>query len=410
MSELINNADKRKELLKHMILQLHKGGDVEVVRNQLLDLLGQVPYAEVVEVEQALIADGLPQEEVIKLCDVHSQALKGVVSEDDSLNVPAGHPIHTFVQENRAIQLEISHIETLLKKSKGLPVADLLLGLKEHFNNLMDVDKHYRRKENLLFPYLEKQGITGPPTVMWGKHDEIREQLKAVQEALNADSEYTPDDVESMIEFLVKPALIALEEMVYKEEKILLPMSAERLTDAEWFEIYNQSIEIGFCLYDPKENWVPEKLPETSVSLSSGDGRIQLPSGSFSNEELLNILNTLPVDLTFVDRNDNVKYFSQGKHRIFDRNRSILNRKVQMCHPPGSVYVVDQILNDFKSGRASEAPFWINMGGKFIHINYFAVRNEKGEYLGTLEVSQDLTDYRALEGEQRLVSYVQDKE
>ena len=408
MSELINNSEKRKKLLKHMILQLHDGKEPEVVRQQLLELLGEVPYGEVVEVEQELISDGLPQEEILQLCDVHSQALKGVVTEDESLNVPAGHPVHTFKQENRALQLEIAEIESLCTQTGEQSVELLLPKFKQHFNNLADVDKLYRRKENLVFPYLEKMGITGPPTVMWGKHDEIRAQLKAVHEALGTEGEISTDDLESLIDFLFKPATVALEEMVYKEEKILFPMCMERFTNVEWGEIYRQSIEIGFCLYDPTEEWTPgvEAAKETSVEV----GKVQLPSGSFSVEELVNVLNLLPVDITFVDKNDKVKYFSQGKHRIFDRNRSILNRDVKMCHPPSSVHIVEQIVDDFKSGKENSAPFWIQMGGKFIHIEYFAVRNENGDYLGTLEMSQDLTALRQLEGEQRLLSYATEKE
>lgn len=410
MSELINNIEKRKQLLKHMILKLHEGTQADVVRQQLLQLLGEVPYGEVVEVEQELIAEGLPQEEVIKLCDVHSQALKGVVAEDESQQAPAGHPVHTFIQENRALQLVISQVEDFIKNPSAHETQELLTRLKSSFNQLSDVDKHYRRKENLVFPYLEKLGITGPPTVMWGKHDEIREQLKAVHEALNAPDEFGTEDVEALIEFLVHPALVAVEEMVYKEEKILLPMCMERFTDTDWLEIDNQSVEIGFCLYDPQDEWKPEGMPARAEAAPVEDGKVQLPSGSFTVEELTHVLNTLPVDMTFVDKNDRVKYFSQGSHRIFDRNRSILNRSVQMCHPPSSVHIVDQILDDFKSGRESRAPFWINMDGRFIHIEYFAVRNDKGEYLGTLEMSQDLTGLRALEGEQRLLSYETDKE
>jgi len=120
------------------------------------------------------------------------------------------------------------------------------------------------------------------------------------------------------------------------------------------------------------------------------------------------MLDTLPVDITFVDRNDKVKYFSQGKERIFDRNRAIIGRKVQLCHPPESVHVVQKIIDDFKSGKAERAPFWINLSGKFIHIEYIALRDEKGTYLGTLEVSQDLTQKRALAAEQRLLSYPED--
>ncbi|MDZ7314805.1 MAG: DUF438 domain-containing protein [candidate division KSB1 bacterium] len=408
MSELINNTEKRKQLLKHMILKLHEGESAEAVRAQLQEMLGQVPYGEVVEVEQELISEGLPVEEVLKLCDVHSQALKGVVTETKMSTVPPGHPVHTFIQENRALQLEIAQLESLFRKTKELNATELLNSFKVHFNRLSDVDKHYRRKENLVFPYLEKLGITGPPVVMWGKHDEVRDLLKAAHEALNAPGEITLSDIESMIEFILKPATAALEEMIYKEEQILFPMCLERFTDGDWQQIDRDSLEIGFCLYDPQVKWHPEGVVEPVEEKLVGE-RIQLPSGSMTVEELTVMLNTLPVDITFVDKDDKVKYFSQGKHRIFDRNRSILNRDVRMCHPPSSVHVVEQILNDFKSGKESRAPFWIQMGGRFIHIEYFALRNEKGEYLGTLEVSQDLTALRALQGEQRLLSYAKDE-
>ena len=185
---------------------------------------------------------------------------------------------------------------------------------------------------------------------------------------------------------------------------ILLPMGMDKLTDAEWYEIYRQTNEIGYCLYDPQVEWKPEGITLMG-NQSADEGTINLPSGRFSVEELQGVLNTLGVDMTFVDKDDKVKYFTQGKERIFDRNRAILGRDVRMCHPPSSVHVVEQILEDFKSGKEDQCPFWINMGGKFIHIEYFAIRNEQGEYLGTLEVSQDLTEKRKLSGEQRILSY-----
>ena len=206
---------------------------------------------------------------------------------------------------------------------------------------------------------------------------------------------------------VLKPAARGAQEMITKEEEILFPMALDTLNESDWFEISRQSIEIGFCLYDPPVDWRPEWVAEQSINESQKSGsHIQLPSGSFSAEELLAILNTLPVDMTFVDKDDKVKYFSQGAERIFQRNRAILNRDVRHCHPPASAHIVDKIIEDFKSGRENRAPFWINMGGKkMIHIEYFALRNEKGEYLGTLEVSQNVQPYRDLEDEQRILSY-----
>jgi hypothetical protein len=182
-------------------------------------------------------------------------------------------------------------------------------------------------------------------------------------------------------------------------------MTLDTLKEMEWYEIYKQSLEIGFCLYDPKDEWRPENISAEEAKTADIGDRIQLPSGSFTVEELTALLNTVPFDLTFVDKDDKVRFFTQGKERIFARNRAILGRDVQKCHPPSSVHIVEKILDDFKSGKQDKAAFWIQMGGKFIMIEYFAMRNEKGEYLGTLEVSQDLTEKRNLQGERRLLSY-----
>ncbi len=408
MSELINNAQKRKELLKHMILQLHDGTAPEAVKKRLVKLLGKVPYNDVVEVEQELISEGLPQEEVLKLCDIHTQALEGLLDHSEAKTAPPGHPAHTFQEENRALRKEIQALERLYEEARHAGSDDALKALldeiHQHINALTDVEKHYLRKENLLFPFLEKHGITGPPTVMWGKHDETRELLKGAIEALKATAGISVDEAKTVIDLVLNPASKAVDDMIGKEEEILLPMCLDTLDDEEWYEIYKQSLEYGFCLYDPKVDWKPEGV-ELQEGVSDEAGKIQLPSGSFNVQELLAILNTIPFDMTFVDKDDRVRYFTQGKERIFARSRAILGRKVQQCHPPSSAHVVEKILDDFKSGQEDHAAFWITLKDRFIHIEYFALRGQEGEYLGTLEVSQDLTEKRKLEGERRLVQY-----
>lgn len=409
MSELIDNTRKNREILKHMILQLHEGQAPEAVKKQLADLLGRVPYDDVVQVEQELIAEGLPQEEVLKLCDLHSAVLKGQIDHQGARQAEEGHPVHTFIQENRSLQQECAALASAAKQldqaAENDPATESLHVLQTHFNQLQEVDKHYRRKEYLLFPFLEKHGITGPPAVMWGKHDEARRMLKAGQEAFAQAAGLTTGEVKTLWQLLLKPAADAIEEMIYKEEQILFPMCLDTLTLEEWQEIFQQSAEIGFCLYDPPMSWQAQPARVVTEQTTAADGRITLPSGSFTVEELTALLNTLPADMTFVDAQDTVRWFSQGKERVFDRNRSILGRKVQMCHPPSSVHVVEKILADFRSGKESRAPFWITMKGKFIHIEYFALRDPSGRYLGTLEVTQDLSEKRALQGEQRLLSY-----
>ncbi len=408
MSELIKDAVKRKELLKHMILQLHEGKAPEAVKKQLIRLLGKVPYNDVVEVEQELIKEGLPQEEVLKLCDIHTMALDGVLDHTEAKTAPPGHPVHTFKEENRALRKEIQALEHLYEDVKNTKSKDQLGGLwdeiLQHFNALMDVEKHYLRKENLLFPFLEKHGVTGPPTVMWGKHDETRELLKGAVEALSATDDISVDEAKTVIKLVLRPASKAVDDMINKEEEILFPMCLDTLTEEEWVQIERQSIEYGFCLYDPTAQWRPEGV-ELEESVSEEMDKIQLPSGSFNVNEITSILNTIPFDMTFVDKDDRVKYFTQGRERIFARSRAILGRNVRHCHPPSSVHVVEKILDDFKSGKEDNAAFWITLKDRFVHIEYFALRSADGDYLGTLEVSQDLTEKRKLKGEQRLLQY-----
>lgn len=408
MSELINNSENRKALLKHMILQLHDGTAPDAVRARLADLMAKIPYGEVVEVEQELISEGLPETEVLRLCDVHTEALEGHIDLSGAKIVAPGHPVDTFKKENMELTKVAGKIQILFEKLRPSISPDeknaAILELQGLFNALTDVDKHYRRKENLLFPFLEKYGITGPPKVMWGKHDETREYLKMALEAFGKPNGFSDEYLTDTVDLCLRPAVKAILDMIMKEEEILLPMTLDKLNESDWYEIYRQTPEIGYCLFDPPFTWKPSGVT-IAEETTAAEGVVSLPSGKFTSEELLAILNTLPLDLTFVDRNDKVKYFSQGKERIFDRNRAILGRDVRMCHPPSSVHVVDQIISDFKSGKADSAPFWIQMKGKFIHIEYYALRNESGEYLGTLEVSQELTEKRALQGEQRILSY-----
>ncbi len=408
MSEQIDNSKFRKAKLKELILKLHDGESFENVKNELMESLSTIPYGEVVEVEQELIEEGLPEEEVLKLCDIHSAVLDGNVDLSASKSIPAGHPVDVMIKENSELKKVCDTATKILSSLKNTAQTDLpetILNLTGLFNQLTDANKHYQRKEFLLFPYLEKTGITGPPKVMWGKHDEIRELLKGSLEILTTKN-ITKEDLITSAEIVLQPAAKGVSDMIIKEEQILFPMLMDALSDVEWQEVQNQSLEIGYCLYDPPVEWQPATLQIMNIEQEQEtSGNIRLPSGGFSNEELLAILNTLPVDMTFVDKNDKVKYFSQSRDRIFHRSRAIINRDVRHCHPPASAHIVDKIIDDFKSGKHDRAPFWINMGGKFVHIEYFALRNEKGEYLGTLEVSQDLTGYRNLEGEQRILSY-----
>lgn len=408
MSETIHDQRKRMGLLKHMILQLHAGQAPDTVRPQLVRLLGKVPYDEVVKVEQELINKGLPTEEVLKLCDIHTVALQGAIDDGGDKDVPAGHPVDVFQQENKALAWEVSQLEKLFAELEALP-EDVdpqasLHDIRVRFNALMDVEKHYLRKENLLFPFLESRNITGPPTVMWGKHDETRELLKSGIEALEATGAASASEAVAVVDMILRPAAEAVSGMIDKEEQILIPMCLDTLDESDWGKIAQGSAELGYCLVVPEVEW--RSAGEHAEPETEAGGRIRLPSGSFAPKELEAVLNTIPFDVTFVDADDTVQYFSEGRERIFARTRAILGRKVQYCHPPKSVDIVQRILSDFRAGKQVQARFWIELGGKFICIEYFALSDAGGTYLGCLEVSQDLTEKRALTGQQRLLNYV----
>lgn len=413
MSEIINNSAQRKEMLRHLLLRLHEGENPEALRNRLVEVLKTIPYNEVVEVEQTLINEQLLSEaEIQDFCDLHTAVLDGSIDLGGAKAIPAGHPVDTFRKENEALKAEITGYERLTGAMDTWDDAHLtgyLLGLRTIFNSLADVDKHYKRKEYLLFPFLEKHLITGPPKVMWGKHDETRLQLKKAFETLTSPLT-TVNELKTAVATACNPAVEMIAGMIKKEEEILFPMSMDTLTEDEWYKIYQETPDFGYCLIDPEDEWKPAGMAKVEKQTYMETDAIRLSSGAFSIEELEALFIHLPIDITFVDKDDKVHFFSHSPKRVFERNRSIIGRDVRMCHPPGSVHVVEQILEDFKSGKENKAAFWIsNFKGRFVYIEYSAVRGKNSEYLGVVEVTQDITGLRALEGDQRLLSYEKSK-
>lgn len=408
MSEMINNREYRQNVLKELITELHNGKSVDEVKPRFEKLIQGISATEISEMEQSLIMDGMPVEEIQRLCDVHAAVFKGSIEEIHRPQKPEetpGHPVHTFKLENRELEKLINErIKPHMESFKASDSRDNVNQLLEDFNALWEIDKHYSRKENLLFPYMEKYGITAPPKVMWGVDDEIR---AAVKESRKLITSYRGNR-EQVLE-KANEAVNRVIEMIFKEENILFPMVLDTLAEDEWVKIAEESEEIGYCLTGPKGTWKPVKVNVEDKVKEQGEkpsnnGYIKFDAGILSPEEINAMLNTLPLDITFVDKDGAVKYFSQGKERIFARPKTIIGRQVQNCHPPASVHIVEKIVEDLKEGRKDYEDFWIKMGDKYVFIRYYAVRNEKGEYLGTMEVTQDIGPIQEITGEKRLVS------
>jgi uncharacterized protein len=405
MSEWINNVTRRKEILKSVLRQLHEGKSVEQVKAEFGALALEASSSEIAEVEQLLMDEGLPPEEIQSLCDVHVAVFQDGLDQAVAPEAVPGHPVHTFRAENEIVIRFITEMQAAFQKYQAYSTPETLQTLRHQLDLLKDFDCHYRRKENLLFPYLEKYGFVGPSKVMWGLHDEIRAKIKNLSTLLeNAGPVMAP---------MIASALDDLEEsirsMIYKEEKILFPTSIELLKAADWTAIYDQEPEIGHFIIGrssaaptPPAPSVPQAEPAADAPVTSA-GEMPLDTGFLSIEQINLMLRNLPVDITFVDEHDCVRYFSQSRERIFERTEAIIGREVQNCHPPQSVHRVQRILDDFRSGKRDAAEFWIQMGPKFVHIRYFAMRDAAGDYRGTIEVTQDLAPLRALEGERRLL-------
>ncbi|GAB4485600.1 MAG: DUF438 domain-containing protein [Thermodesulfovibrionales bacterium] len=379
------SPEERQEILKSIIRDLHAGTDIVLLKKRFLELIRDVSPYEIAQMEQKLISEGMPEQEVKQLCSVHVEVFKESLEKKTLPGLPAGHPVHTLMLENRFAEGIMDEIECLDDRAE-LPALLERLG---------EIEKHYLRKENQLFPILEAKGISGPSKVMWALHDDIRAMRKDVGTKASAGT---------VREIELKAYLHMVRDMVYKEEHILYPMALETLSDEEWMKVKKGEQEIGYAWVEKVEDWGPTGAAVNAVS-EEKIGSLNLDTGQITAEQVNLILTHLPVDISFVNENDEVVYYSQTKERIFPRSPGIIGRTVQNCHPPKSVDVVEKILTAFKDGTKDSAEFWIQMKGRFLHIRYFAVRDAKGRYRGTLEVSQDVTEIRALDGERRLLNW-----
>ncbi len=412
MSEMIHNNNAkgldpvRQHHLKRLIMDLHAGRSKDEVTKEFKALFGGVSSEEIAAIEATLVQEGMPVEEIQKMCDVHA-AIMGTSVEN--IHIPAkaidtaGHPVYQLEVENKAIENLIStQLMPAINEYARLASEPNSFKVLEALNGLADVDKHYLRKENLIFPFLEGAGITAPPKVMWGVHDEIRAMIKGAKVLVmgkRAEAVKVATDAAQKVS-----------DMIFKERNILYPMMTNALSEDDWIKVENESDELGYCLVPPTSKWNPERVSVAKeVDAYSPEGKpsgssINLGTGVLKPAQIELMLNHMPVDITFIDENDVVRYFSNSKERIFPRNKTIIGRLVQNCHPPKSMAVVEQILNDFKSGAKDNEDFWINMHGMMVYIRYFAVRDENGKYAGALEVSQEISAIKALQGEKRIMS------
>lgn len=394
MAQHLNVSDIRAEKIASIVMDFFNGASLESLKPDY-NGIAPVTSAEFAYAEQLISDRGVPDSRFENNINSLIKLFKSSLDIGAAGSYPDGHPITTYKKENREIEKIAEAIRHEIRNS-GTPDIEYL---KSCFLKLKDVGHHYVRKENQLFPFLEKKGFDKPSTVMWSLHDKIRNGIKeciALLDGRNLEGFLSIQD--DVLEELLG--------MIYKEEKILLPTAEMMLTEDEWKQIRSGERELSYCFIDTPPMWGENTAPKTAVYQPRTEGiYLKLSEGMLSYEQINAIFSNLPIDVSFVDADDRVRFYNQSAERIFPRSPEVIGREVRYCHPPKSVDTVMAILSAFKSGEKNVAEFWLELHGKFLHIRYFAVRDAAGAYMGTLEVMQNVTEIRKLEGARTLLSW-----
>lgn len=448
-----NIQTDRIEKLKSYLKRLGEGESLEAVRKDFAAEFQGVEASEIMKAEEAILAEGTPITEVQKLCDVHSALFHGTTDYSNkheksaALSQVKGHPLQTFTRENEALTKLIDRMKELLHDtdettgSGSLPVdekqADTgkfpvdekqvdtgnLPQIAAQLLKIREVAVHYAKKGDLLYPHLNaRYGIAGPSAVMWTADDEIRDELgalcRALQKGREAAEQRATGSFQSSqwdVKWLerLQKVLMRAEEMIYKENHILFPNCAVNFTEEDWMGIYRDAKDYADCLgvhgevWEEAENWLrKEKEAKKTVfkgtkdsQASEGeedragsnfsDGVIHMPGGHMTIRQLTALLNTIPLEISFIDAEDRNCYFNEGP-KVFKRAQMALGRSVFTCHPPKVETMVRRIIGEFREGTLDRVPVWMDKGGRTMLVTYMAVRDESGEYMGTMELVQDM--------------------
>lgn len=405
MSEYINNLEKRLNDLMAFTLGMMNGEDGKILIETYKDAIENITPHDMLKLEDKQMQMGITPEyiksDIEKIINVFSKSLDSYQWKKPT----NGGFLFYLTLENEAFTFKLNQVKKIIKSYKGreeIEFEKLKGELLPHFAKFQEFDFHYIKKENILFPYLEQVWESYRPLkVMWSLHDDIRKSLKELIAML----ESKETEWQNFNKHLGKYFSLVFR-MIQKENIIIFPVASETVNENAWNEMHMQSFEYPFPFIEapekPKDFDVKQVKDENSVSKK---GDVVSETGNLSAEQVILAFNHLPVDITIVDENDKVVFFNKAKNRFFPRSPAIVGRLVQNCHPPESVHIVEKIVEAFKTGEKNNADFWIQMKGKFILIQYFALRDDSGIYKGVVEVSQDVTEIRNLQGEKRLLNW-----
>ncbi len=405
-------SEDKKKALKELIKQLHAGMPPQEVKERFRHVLEGISSEEIAKIEDELVKEGMPREEVQRLCDVHLAVFREQL-EKQKMEIVPGNPIHILMEEHKILLQILEKLNSIANKVQQAEnithIIEDVTQLKHIAADFLDAERHYLREENVLFPILEKHGITEPPAIMWMEHNKLREKKKQFRNLVENYNNISFQDLKKELSEVAKFLSETLSSHIFKENNILFPTALRVVAEQEWRDIQREFNEIGYCSFTPPHliamPQAKEREQQKVEKALAPEGILHFETGSLSKEEVEPVLDSLPVDITFVDKNDTVKYFNKAEKRVFVRTKAVIGRKVQLCHPQKSIHIVNKILEAFRTGKKDVAEFWITMNNRLIYIRYFAVRDKNGKYLGTMEVTQDITDIKKIEGEKRLLEW-----
>ena len=380
---------ERQKILKELIMRLHQGAPEAEIQEAFNTHFSGVSAYEIQAMEKGLLAEGISIEEIMSLCNVHANLLKDAVMDPKTsaeVEQP-GHPVQVLKAENLAIEATLDRIERLLQALQTQPDEGLHRGLMRQLTLLGQFDHHYVRKEYCFFPIMERYGMTAPPQVMWGVDDTIRDLYREVLRAA--------EQQEAQLDSLFEKLKHELQGMMVKEEDILVPMVLGVFNEDDWLRIAQETPLHGYCIVQPEAEWKPHREPLAEQARSDSQEQVALQTGYLTPKELNLMLNHLPLELSFVDADNVVKYYNEGlgEEKVFPRTPSAIGRDVMNCHPPRVHRVVSQLLEELRTGKKDQEQMWFKRGDQFVHVTYRAVRDQDGTFCGTLEYVQNIQPF-----------------
>lgn len=397
MSEFLTDMSEKKEQLKNMIKKLHDGADVNEMKALFKKEFGNVMPHQISMLEEELIKEGMPSDEVHRLCQLHIDLFRESI-DAGKVDVPEGHPLYILYTEHSKL---LGFAQQLVESATSLldrPEGAVFSRVQQLIGFFKESAVHYLREENVLFPVLEKYGVTQPPKIMWMEHDNIRAIEKSLYETTDLLAKGITKELLNTLQAQAIRLSETLADHFYKENNILFPTSHKFFNEDDWKLVKQEFDDIGYMSYSPKT----EKTHIATGGAKRERDMLEFETGNISLEELSCVLDAMPVDFTFIDKDDVVRYFNNAPDRIFVRSKAVIGRTVQNCHPDKSIHVVNRLLDEMKAGSRDKAEFWITLNGRLIYITYYAVR-KNGEYIGCLEVTQDITDIQKITGQKRLL-------